>query len=250
MENGMSSFQLIFVLLHILKEICANNVQLQLFEPTIIANPFHEVKYVLQKTDDNAAFLIETIPGKEPCKRSGHFRFYEGSGNNGILRFEHGCMAEVKTWVADSNTVSMDVNKPAFYVWTLLAKDQSQGACLGDPVNLLAERREKFITTATFPRQYPAQVNCTWRITSPNHRNIVLTVYYLDVEVGPEWNCAFDYIRIQSDNNEDYLCGENIWEKETFYGDHFHVDFISDKSGVRNGFLIGFRELNIIHDDL
>lgn len=53
-----------------------------------------------------------------------------------------------------------------------------------------------------------------------------------------------------SDNNEDYLCGENIWEKETFYGDHFHVDFISDKSGVRNGFLIGFRELNIIHDDL
>ncbi|XP_052092111.1 uncharacterized protein LOC127728605 isoform X1 [Mytilus californianus] len=250
MENLISSFQRLFILLHILKEICANNIHLQLFEPTIIANPFREVSYVLQKTDDDAVFLIETIPAKEPCKTSGNFRFYEGSGKTGILRYEHGCMAEVKTWVADSNTVSMDVNKPAFSVWTLLAKDQSQGACLGDPVNLLAERREKFITTATFPRQYPAQVNCTWNITSQNNRNIALTVYYLDVEVGPEWNCVFDYIKIQSDGKDEYLCGENIWDKETFHGSHFLVDFISDKSGVRNGFLIGFHELQIIHDDL
>ena len=50
-------------------------------------------------------------------------------------------------------------------------------------------------------------------------------------------------------DDKESLCGEHVWEKETFYGSNLLVDFKNDKSGKHNGFLIGFREI-FEHDEL
>lgn len=204
----------------------------------------YNISCIWKKSDPSAYFLIGTRSTDESCHAS-RFRIFEGNSSQGVLRYDGNCLSSNETWVSASHMLFLDAWNLTYLVWLLLAKDQSNGACFNAsyPISQVAEKEEKFITSANFPYLYPAMVECTWHIKSSRKSKIMLTLYFLDVEVGPTDQCVFDYIQIISDNRTERLCGENDWSKKMYVGYSFSIDFKSDFSGRRTGFLIGYSEI-------
>jgi hypothetical protein len=44
-------------------------------------------------------------------------------------------------------------------------------------------------------------VDCMWNLTSLAKRNIILTMYHMDTEIGPTDQCVFDFIKINTGIN-------------------------------------------------
>jgi len=63
-------------------------------------------------------------------------------------------------------------------------------------VRVAANKPARIVTSPGFPKPYPGDVYCTWRISTRRKHALHLTVDELDVEVSD--SCLFDFLEVRA----------------------------------------------------
>lgn len=63
-------------------------------------------------------------------------------------------------------------------------------------VRVAANKPPRVVASPGFPKPYPADVFCTWRITSRRRHTLQLTVDELDLEASDL--CLFDFVEVRA----------------------------------------------------
>ncbi|CAD5122437.1 DgyrCDS10861 [Dimorphilus gyrociliatus] len=149
------------------------------------------------------------------------------------------------------------LSKTGFRLAYYFTPKKVAGPCKGSTMILTATNREQFITSLNYPKDYPNNVFCSWRIKSDGHlvriylKLPMLTFYSFDLENGQ--NCAYDSLEIynaptNSSKYSEKLCGT----KKTFQfiatGKDLYLQFKSDYSVTAGGFKIGIKTTHLERD--
>ena len=107
-------------------------------------------------------------------------------------------------------------------------------------------------TSLDFPRQYPNNANCIWRISTDPNRRIVLGTKNMEFDLEPGSNiysCNYDFVKVSDGLNEKEkcigkFCGSPSFRRtfQTVYstGPHLHVKFSSDFIVRKKGFKLQY----------
>ncbi|CAH3166441.1 unnamed protein product [Porites lobata] len=95
------------------------------------------------------------------------------------------------------------------------------------------------LTSPYYPRRYPSNVNCSWKIIASKGESIVLSIEDIDI-VDCGSSCTCDYLKIQNGSSSDGIssrrrCG-NYKDREIIYRsakDVLRVTFVSDSGTYR-----------------
>ncbi|XP_013379949.1 tolloid-like protein 2 [Lingula anatina] len=99
------------------------------------------------------------------------------------------------------------------------------------------------ITSPNFPKTYPHNYVCIWRITVKSKHRIKLKFDTMDIENTK--NCEFDYVEIHDGRHRispllGRYCGKKIPRKILSTGRHLWLMFITDESGAGRGFQLHY----------
>ena len=120
----------------------------------------------------------------------------------------------------------------------------SSGLCRGSITSV------EVMSSPSYPRKYPNNVNCEWSIKFPKDHKIVLNFIEFDLEHHA--NCTYDWLEVRDGPKSDSpligrkLCGKTAPKQITSQGNHLFVKFRSDSSQVRAGFRIQVDEPGIL----
>ena len=105
------------------------------------------------------------------------------------------------------------------------------------------------LTSPYYPRRYPSNVNCSWKIIASKGESIVLSIEDIDI-VDCGSSCTCDYLKIQNGSSSDGIssrrrCG-NYKDREIIYRsakDVLRVTFVSDSRELKIETFSGRRQL-------
>ncbi|XP_031559878.1 tolloid-like protein 1 [Actinia tenebrosa] len=109
-----------------------------------------------------------------------------------------------------------------------------EAACGG----ILSDRNGT-IMSPSYPANYPKNKGCTWQITGLKGQRVSLKFKEFKLEGSANGNCRYDYVEIRDENNKvlKKLCGSSIPKTITSPSNVMFVDFRSDHTQSRKGFL-------------
>ncbi|XP_061185916.1 cubilin-like [Saccostrea echinata] len=132
------------------------------------------------------------------------------------------------------------------------AKDYSGTGCGGTKQTLTATEAFQYLSSPSFPSQYPSDSNCRWTINNA-FGTVDIEVIMSDVEADNPAACDYDHYEIY---DGEYMCEHNTIRKvcQEFQdvpaynyssnGTSVVVKFFSDSSVNRRGFLFRYRAIN------
>lgn len=102
------------------------------------------------------------------------------------------------------------------------------------------------IQSPNYPRQYPANIHCVWRIIAPNGRKVKLTFTFIDIEYSS--SCNDDYVELRNYWQYSVIgwryCG--LFPPAAKFSDEreMSIDFVSDASNSGKGFRAVFEAVD------
>ena len=113
-------------------------------------------------------------------------------------------------------------------------------ACGGSPLDIMASSGT--ITSPNYPRNYPSNANCVWRITVPPGYRVQLSFSAFNLESHS--SCNYDYVELRNGFSSSSpliakYCGTSA-PTRTANGRSIYVKFRSDGSFTRTGFRASF----------
>ena len=103
------------------------------------------------------------------------------------------------------------------------------------------------LTSPYYPRRYPPNENCSWKITASKEERIVLVIEDLNIRSCGS-SCTCDYLEIQNSSSSDGITGRRRCRYYTDRGIVYHsakdvlrVTFVSDSDTYRG--YRGFRAI-------
>ncbi|XP_022310504.2 tolloid-like protein 2 [Crassostrea virginica] len=148
-------------------------------------------------------------------------------------------------------TSDATLEKVGLLVEYVAAKDYSGSGCSGTKQTLTATESFQYLSSPSFPSQYPSDGNCRWTINNALG-TIDIDVILSDIEDGDPNVCDYDNYEIY---DGEYMCEHNtirkvcqVFEKVPAYnytsnGTSVVVKFFSDSSVNRRGFLLRYRAI-------
>ncbi|KAL8603880.1 hypothetical protein ACOMHN_049698 [Nucella lapillus] len=124
----------------------------------------------------------------------------------------------------------------------------SDGKRCEDACGGYKEEEEGDLQSPSFPDLYPPNKNCVWQIVARDQYKITLTFTHFDME-GHNQDCEYDSVRLSSGMskgaaNEQKLhgvfCGATIPAPVTSEGNTLRIEFNSDNSVQKTGFVAKF----------
>ena len=116
------------------------------------------------------------------------------------------------------------------------------------PLNVTLEKQSGDITSPFYPRKYPDNQRCAWKILAEQGNYVKLDIS-LNMQTYP--SCARDYLQIQNGFSDDGNQNDKICDssgRKTFYSTHssLNVLFVSDdtRSKLYDGFTATYTQLN------
>ncbi|XP_056007355.1 tolloid-like protein 2 [Ostrea edulis] len=147
-------------------------------------------------------------------------------------------------------TSDASVELAGLLVEYVAAKDYSGSGCGGKQV-LTATDTSQYLSSPSFPSQYPSDSNCRWTINN-YFGTVELQVLMSDIEAGNPASCNYDHYEIY---DGEYMCEHNTIHKVcqeyedvpaynyTSNGTSLVVKFFSDGSVNRRGFFMKYRAI-------
>ncbi|XP_013385673.1 bone morphogenetic protein 1 [Lingula anatina] len=116
---------------------------------------------------------------------------------------------------------------------------QCEDACGG-----YIEELNGTIQSPSFPDLYPINKNCVWQIVAPAQYRISLNFTHFDLE-GNNQDCEYDSVEVRSGFETDsnllgVFCGSTLPMPLTSEGNSLRIEFNSDNSVQKTGFLATF----------
>ncbi|KAK6188512.1 hypothetical protein SNE40_004673 [Patella caerulea] len=96
------------------------------------------------------------------------------------------------------------------------------------------------ITSPNYPDQYPLDTECTYNVTVPPGKWILLS--FTDVKLEDYPGCRYDHVYISYVNEK--ICGAEIPDPILIQSNQLILTFISDYSQVNQGFSVNFTSLD------
>jgi len=69
------------------------------------------------------------------------------------------------------------------------------GKCM-KRVRVAANKPARVVASPGYPKPYPADADCTWRVSAPRRHHLRLTLVELDVEQTD--SCLFDFLEVRA----------------------------------------------------
>ncbi|VDN14658.1 unnamed protein product [Dibothriocephalus latus] len=108
------------------------------------------------------------------------------------------------------------------------------------------------LTSPLFPKTYPPDLNCVWKIVVPQRFTVVLTLESSDITA--QHNCAGDHLQIidgSSDTDAWYKrCGHSKRELFNSTRNYMTVVFVSNSDTQKNGFRATFKKFKTCGGDV
>ncbi|XP_022777786.1 bone morphogenetic protein 1-like, partial [Stylophora pistillata] len=118
------------------------------------------------------------------------------------------------------------------------------------PTDMILNDTTGSFSSPFYPRKYPFNQNCSWKIIGKQGYRVKLTIPYLNLDQCYP-NCSCDSLEVQNSFSEDSaagkLCGVNRHGSLTFYSLHesLRVVFVSDNMDMSyDGFEATYKLLN------
>lgn len=148
-------------------------------------------------------------------------------------------------------TSDATLEKVGLLVEYVAAKDYSGSGCGGTRQTLTATETFQYLSSPSFPSQYPSDSNCRWTINNALG-TVDIEVVISDIEDGDPAVCDYDHYEIY---DGEYMCEHNTIRKVcqefqkisaynyTSNSSSVVVKFFSDSSVNRRGFLLRYRAI-------
>nr|AID23683.1 tolloid [Hofstenia miamia] len=174
------------------------------------------VKFVSDKSVSKPGFSAEIFPEEDECNQPGPQ--------------PNPCSQECENTVGSYRCIC--------HAGYELDKDKTtcKPACGGNIVELKGE-----IMSPKYPDLYPLNKHCVWKISAPEAYQITINI--LDIELEGKDACKYDYLQINSSDNEQLAlyCGTTLPSKSiTSENNIIKIIFHSDSSVPKHGFKLRF----------
>lgn len=148
-------------------------------------------------------------------------------------------------------TSDATLEKVGLLVEYVAAKDYSGSGCGGTKQLLTATETFQYLSSPSFPSQYPSDSDCRWTINNALG-TVDIDVVVSDIEDGDPAACDYDHYEIY---DGEYMCEHNTIRKVcqefqkipaynyTSNSSSVVVKFFSDSSVNRRGFLLRYRSI-------
>ncbi|XP_043935637.1 complement C1r subcomponent-like [Protopterus annectens] len=114
-------------------------------------------------------------------------------------------------------------------------------SCKVDCSNEIYTKSSGVITSPDYPRPYPADLNCTYRIVLQEGQGIIIDFEDMDIDSHPEVDCPYDTLKLTA-NDKDLgtFCGSNHSGMIETFSNIVNINFITDESGDSKGWKIRY----------
>ncbi|PVD37829.1 hypothetical protein C0Q70_00431 [Pomacea canaliculata] len=121
----------------------------------------------------------------------------------------------------------------------------SDGKRCEDACGGYIDEEEGILQSPSFPDLYPPNKNCVWQIVARDQYKITINFTHFDLE-GHNQDCEYDSVRLSSGVGEDQklhgvFCGATFPAPVTSEGNTLRIEFNSDNSVQKTGFVAEFR---------
>ncbi|XP_028395052.1 tolloid-like protein 1 isoform X2 [Dendronephthya gigantea] len=136
----------------------------------------------------------------------------------------------------------------SLFLLSLLTVIEGSNICnLGDTTNPTG-----IVSSPNYPRNYPVSQDCSFTITVPTGKSIVISFKAMDLEQDEDENSCYDYLEIKDlvTNDKTMHCGTKIPEDITSKSNRVQISFVSDFSDAGElkptGFQLTYRTITNI----